>query len=81
MAAELRRKEEARGVQDSDRTLVLAVHPGEVSTDMANIDLAWEVEGIISAEESIRSVLQVIESKGPNESGTFWTWDGREHPW
>lgn len=45
--------------------VVLAIHPGEVATDMAsNVDLAWEVEGIISPEESIRSMLKVIADKG-----------------
>ena len=48
---------------------------------MANIDVAWEVEGIISAEESVKGVLEVIDSKGPKDTGTFWTWDAREHPW
>lgn len=81
MAAEIRRKEDAGGLRDGGRTTVIAIHPGEVSTDMATIELAWEVEGIISAEESVRGVLHVIESKGPGQSGTFWTWDGREHPW
>ena len=44
---------------------------------MANISVEWEVEGIISPEESVRGLIPVIESKGPEHSGTFWTWDGR----
>jgi hypothetical protein len=58
------------------------VHPGEVMTDMAaNVEVEWEVEGIISVEESVSKMLPVIESKLPKDTGTFWTWDGREHPW
>lgn len=74
MAAELKRK-------DSD-VCVLAIHPGEVMTDMAaNVEVDWEVEGIISVEESVSRMLPVIESKLPKDTGTFWTWEGREHPW
>ncbi|PVH82780.1 NAD(P)-binding protein [Cadophora sp. DSE1049] len=46
------------------KTVVLALHPGEVSTDMANVALDWEVEGIISPQESISCMLKVIEEKG-----------------
>ncbi|EPS34684.1 hypothetical protein PDE_09648 [Penicillium oxalicum 114-2] len=74
MAAELSR----RGGQWS-RTCILAIHPGEVETDMANIDLGWEVHGSIQADESVRCMLKVIEEK--DETGSFWCWDGRRHPW
>ena len=47
----------------------------------ANAELEWEVEGIISVEESVWRMRPVIESKQPKDTGTFWTWDGREHPW
>ena len=60
---------------------VLAMHPGEVSTDMADIELGWEVEGVITAEESVRDMLRVLEGKDAGFSGTFWRWDGAEHPW
>ncbi|KAH8817306.1 putative short-chain dehydrogenase [Xylogone sp. PMI_703] len=74
MAAELKRK--------GSKTVILALHPGEVLTDMANIDVSWEIEGgQMSAEESVRGLLDVIPAKGLDQSGTFWTWDNREHPW
>ena len=60
---------------------VLAMHPGEVSTEMANIDLGWEVEGVITAEESVSDMLRVLRDKDARVSGTFWRWDGTEHPW
>lgn len=45
---------------------------------MANVELGWEVEGIIQADESVSKMLDVIESKsGKEDSGTFWCWDGR----
>ena len=60
---------------------VLAMHPGEVSTDMANVDLGWEVEGVISAEESVKCMLDVLGRREKDDSGTFWRWDGKQHPW
>lgn len=41
---------------------------------MANIDLPWEVEGVITPEKSVHSMIDVIQSKGIQHSGTFWTW-------
>ena len=63
------------------RVCVLAMHPGEVSTDMANIEVAWDVEGVISPEESVKDMLGVLVDKGSEHSGTFWRWDGSQHPW
>ena len=58
--------------------LLASVHENsDEYRDMANIELDWEVEGIIQADESIRGMLQVIDSKGRNDTGTFWCWDGR----
>jgi hypothetical protein len=43
--------------------------------DMANIDLGWEVDGIMTPQESVSAMIKVIESKGIQHSGTFWTWE------
>lgn len=47
------------------------------SSDMASVDLPWEVEGMISPEESISAMLDVIPGKGIENSGTFWTWENK----
>ncbi|OJJ66240.1 hypothetical protein ASPBRDRAFT_49137 [Aspergillus brasiliensis CBS 101740] len=73
MAAEISRK--------GGRTCVLALHPGEVETDMANVQLGWVVEGVIQPKESVQGMLKVIGEKGEGDNGTFWCWDGRSHPW
>lgn len=73
MAAELKRK--------GSQTTILALHPGEVATDMQNIDVTWEVKGVISAKESVSAMLQVIEGKGVEDSGSFWTWENKRYPW
>lgn len=70
MAAELKRK--------GSETTVLALHPGEVSTDMAkDVDLDWEVEGQITPAESVAACIPVIESKKIEDSGTFWTFENK----
>ncbi|TKX24259.1 hypothetical protein C1H76_3501 [Elsinoe australis] len=73
MAAELKRKD--------DDTVILAMHPGEVATDMQNIETGWTVEGIITPEESVMGMMKVIQSKGIKDSGSFWTWEGERYPW
>ena len=66
---------------------MLALHPGEVSTDMANIEVEWEVPNVIEAPESVRCMLSVIVEKGWGGSGeekgeaSFWTWEGTRYPW
>lgn len=73
LAAELKRKD--------DDTIILAMHPGEVATDMANVQLPWEVQGIIGVEESVGKMIDVIKSKGIQHSGTFWTYENKvSHP-
>ena len=43
---------------------------------MQNVDVGWEVDGIISAEQSVAGMLRVVESKNIQDTGTFWTWEG-----
>lgn len=69
MAAELKRAD--------DDTILLAMHPGEVATDMANIAVPWHVDGIITPEQSVSAMIDVIQSKGIQHSGTFWTWQDK----
>lgn len=49
-------------------------------SDMQNISTGWEVEGIISAQESVAAMIKVIESKGIQHSGTLWTWENKVRP-
>jgi hypothetical protein len=44
---------------------------------MANIDVDWEVDGVISPKESIAGMIKVIEQRSLEDSGTFWRWDGQ----
>ncbi|TVY24375.1 putative oxidoreductase [Lachnellula hyalina] len=64
------------------KTVVLALHPGEVSTDMvADINLGWEVKGVIGVRESVSGCLGVIGEKGfggVDEGGWSSVEEGRE---
>uniref|UniRef100_A0A093VI98 Putative oxidoreductase n=1 Tax=Talaromyces marneffei PM1 TaxID=1077442 RepID=A0A093VI98_TALMA len=67
MAEELKRKQRD--------TIILALHPGEVATDMGNLGIAWEISGgQITAEESVVAMIDVVQSKNIEHTGTFWTW-------
>lgn len=42
---------------------------------MSNINLPWPIDGQISPEVSVAGMIDVIQSKGIQHSGTFWTWE------
>lgn len=52
MAEELKRK--------GNQTVIIALHPGEVATDMAKIELSWEVEGQLTPKESVAACVSIV---------------------
>ena len=44
---------------------------------MANIDVDFPVEGIMTPQESVEKMLAVIPTKTMQDTGTFWTWEGK----
>lgn len=48
-----------------------------MNRDMANIDIPWEVDGMMTAEQSVSAMFPVIQSKKIQHSGTFWTWENK----
>lgn len=58
-----------------DRVTVAALHPGWVRTDMGGPDAQ------IEASESISGMRRVIDALGPQDSGAFKGYDGRDIPW
>ncbi|KAH1280680.1 hypothetical protein KXX30_003474, partial [Aspergillus fumigatus] len=51
-------------------------------SDMGMTEITWELDGgQISAEESVRKLVEVIRSKKLDHTGTFWTWEKEEYPW
>ncbi|MGI9281831.1 MAG: SDR family oxidoreductase [Endozoicomonas sp.] len=55
--------------------IVCPVHPGWVQTDMGGD------EADITVAESATGLIQVIDALEMEDSGKFWTWQGKEHPW
>ncbi|MDH3239868.1 MAG: SDR family oxidoreductase [Alphaproteobacteria bacterium] len=58
-----------------DGMIVLLLHPGWVRTDMGGPHAA------ITPEASVQGLRQVIADAGPEKSGRFFAYDGREIPW
>lgn len=56
--------------------LVALFHPGFVSTDMTSY------KGDITTEESVSGCRKIVEEElNVENSGSFWSWDGRILPW
>jgi NAD(P)-dependent dehydrogenase (short-subunit alcohol dehydrogenase family) len=58
-----------------DGVIVAALHPGWVRTDMGG------EHATLTPQESVRGLLEVINRLTADDSGKFYTWEGREHPW
>ena len=55
--------------------LAVAVHPGWVQTDMGGSAAP------LKPAESARGILTLAERLSIEDTGDFFTWDGRKHPW
>ena len=44
---------------------------------MADISVGWEVEGVMSPEESVQSMLEVLDASSIKDTGKFLTWQGK----
>ena len=53
----------------------VALNPGWVKTDMGGPNAK------LTPEQSVTAMRRVIAELGPNESGRFYNYDGREYPW
>jgi NAD(P)-dependent dehydrogenase (short-subunit alcohol dehydrogenase family) len=51
------------------------VNPGWVRTDMGG------PKAPLSPQESVTAMRRLIETLGPDQSGKFYNYDGREYPW
>lgn len=59
----------------SDGITIIAIHPGWVQTDMGGPNAA------VSIPDSAQGILAVAESLSQKDSGKFYTYSGKEHPW
>jgi NAD(P)-dependent dehydrogenase (short-subunit alcohol dehydrogenase family) len=55
--------------------IVVPVHPGWVKTDMGGPNAQ------ISPADSAAGLYKLIDGLQQQQSGRFWTWEGREHAW
>src|SRR3984893_1091863 len=55
--------------------LCVLVNPGWVRTDMGG------PKAPLSPQESVTAMRRLIDTFGPNQSGKFYNYDGREYPW
>jgi len=53
----------------------VVIHPGWVKTDMGGASAP------LTPKESITGMRRLIGRLGPADSGKFFNYDGREHPW
>ena len=53
----------------------VVVHPGWVQTDMGG------ASATLTVEESAQGIRNVIANLSPDDSGTFWNYDGAPLPW
>jgi len=60
---------------------VLAIHPGTVRTSLSDPFIHKKSDQRLSPQESATAILNVIQSKTIDDSGSFWSWDGTALPW
>ena len=58
-----------------DGFICVVVHPGWVQTDMGGANAT------LTVGESAQGIRSVIEKLSPEDSGTFWNYDGEPLPW
>ena len=58
-----------------DGFICIVVHPGWVQTDMGGANAT------LTASESARGIRDVIDKLAPEDTGTFWNYDGTPLPW
>lgn len=63
------------GTLGPEGTVVVAVHPGWVQTDMGGSEAA------LKTEASARGVLETLAGLSSSDNGCFLCWDGSSHPW
>jgi len=46
-------------------------------SDMTSIDADLPIEGLLTPQESVEKMLAVIPMRTIDDTGTFWTWEGK----
>lgn len=61
------------------QAICLALHPGTVATELTRPYLGRHPS--VTPQEAAENLLSVVEGLGPEHSGGFYDWQGREVPW
>lgn len=61
---------------------VAALHPGTTDTALSKpFQAKVPKDKLFTPLYSAQCMLQVLDTKTPDQSGRFWSWDGSELPW
>jgi len=64
------------------QSCVLSLHPGTTDTELSRPFQANVAEDkLFTPEYAARCLLQQVACHGPEQSGSFWAWDGQPIPW
>lgn len=62
--------------------ICVAIHPGTVETDLsAPFSGNVAPDKLFSPERAARQMLQVLDGLTPDDTGSFFAWDGQPIPW
>lgn len=64
------------------QSCVLSLHPGTTDTELSRpFQAGVAAEKLFSPEFAARCLLLQVAEHGPEQSGSFWAWDGQPIPW
>lgn len=64
------------------QSCVLSLHPGTTDTELSRpFQASVAADKLFSADFAARCLLQQVAEHGPEDSGSFWAWDGQRIPW
>ncbi|RMH83185.1 SDR family NAD(P)-dependent oxidoreductase [Pseudomonas sp. AOB-7] len=64
------------------QSCVLALHPGTTDTELSRpFQANVPADQLFTPAFAAECLLAVLEGQGPEQSGSFWAWDGQPIPW
>ncbi|MGQ7960452.1 SDR family NAD(P)-dependent oxidoreductase [Pseudomonas sp. SP16.1] len=64
------------------QSCVLALHPGTTDTELSRpFQANVPADQLFTPAFAAERLLAVLESQGPEQTGSFWAWDGQPIPW
>ena len=64
------------------KTIITLLHPGTTDTKLsAPFQRNVPPEKLFSVERTVSQLLEILDTLTPNDSGSFFSWDGSRLPW